>query len=652
MKFILKRFGQILKEAHLEDGQEYLIGRHKDCDFVLEEKVGLSRKHLKIYQSLESGNWIVESISDSGGLFLEEEEVDGVELEESSQLQLKNYTLEFVKEESKKEEQQAEDPLEHFSSALEEKKEKKEKIEKEVKVEKVKEEDDDEDDLDGRTRIFSDTDLVYSLHIYIDGELSDHVRLSGGDFWIVGRSEDCDISIDYNILTRKHLKITKKNEKFYIEDLGSSNKTFLNKQELQAGEAVLLRADDEISVSDLKIVFEIRNKNFKQVISQLPAVKSEEEEPPAMAFPKVVLEEISEEKPSGKKISKGIYKKIIFSFIVLLCLGLFFYFQHELDKKKTQKQITQQQKDKEQKAKLEVFYTDALNNRDQKRYQICIDQLEELHRFSSTGDFKDSQRILVQCQNGLESQKQKEERLSQEEARKETEKKIQSIVEKCKKEYKKELIKTEEDLNRCAEELLEGIDPANSEISAIRMELTEEKNLKRLEEQKQKEYKELIQRKKTLYKKAKKIRDTKEVLKVVKAYNVFLESAKGFPELRALSKRAKQERDTIQKNYDDERKSLHQSCERLIKNNKMKEAYYDCQRFLAFKKDDEQAKKYIKLAKQTLREELKPLYEQSMQDESFSKIQQAKKLWKLILDKDINDGYYYRKALSQIKKYK
>ena len=54
MKFILRHFGKIIKESQLEEGKEYLIGRHKDCDFVLHEDTGLSRNHIKIYQSSET----------------------------------------------------------------------------------------------------------------------------------------------------------------------------------------------------------------------------------------------------------------------------------------------------------------------------------------------------------------------------------------------------------------------------------------------------------------------------------------------------------------------------------------------------------------------------------------------------------------------
>ena len=369
-----------------------------------------------------------------------------------------------------------------------------------------------------------------------------------------------------------------------------------------------------------------------------------------MALSKVVLEEIPEVEENITKTG-GLNKKIIIILGGLVLLGVVLYSKYESDKKKKQEQA-ERQKEKEHEDKLEVFYRDALNNLEQKRYQICIDQLEELHRFSSVGYFKDSQQIFIQCENGLKSQRQKEEYLAREETRKKTEEKIKKIAEKCKEEYSAKIIKTVEDLNLCAAELLEGLDPGNSDISAIRVEIEEQENLKLLKEQKQAEYRSFIQRKKALYNKAKKLSDQKKDLEAIAAYSVFLKSAKGVSALTSLYEQAQSEREAIQKKYDDELTGLHQSCENLIKNKKMKRAYNDCKRVLIFKSDDKKAKEYMDIAKKTLQKEFKSLYAQSMMDESFSRIEEAKKLWNEILDRDIKEGYYYKKALSQAKKYK
>jgi len=642
MKFILKHFGKIMAEHLLEDGREYFIGRHEKCDFVLQGETGLSRKHVKIYQSEETGHWIVESVSEWGGLYLDGEEIESVELVQTCSLVLKNYVLDFVEEKTPEEKIQKEDNQEKEESVFQ-------SVNPFLGDKK-------EDTFNEGTKILSASSLIYSLYVYIEEEMSDHISLNEGQNWIIGRSEDCDISIDYNILTRKHLQISKADGKFYIKDLGSANKTFLNGCELTPHKETLLRPSDEISVSDLKMVFEVRQRDYEQLMSSLPALQSEDsgdlENLPEMVLSKVVLEDAppEEEEKSSKK-PKFLNKKRIILFVLPIVVGIGLYFKSESDKKAKQA-LMEQQKSREQEDKLEVFYREALVNLEELRYQLCIDQLVELHQVSPSGYYKDSQQILISCQNGLERQRQKEEYLVREKLEKETEAKIKEIVNECKKQFAGGKIQTVEDLDQCAAELLGGLDPTNAEIFAIRMEIEEKANLKLLEEKRRATYGAKIQRKKALYSKAKKIRDQDKPLKAIEAYNVFLKSARKVSSLKELYNQAETERNEIQKQYSDRLNALYKSCESLIQQKKMKEAYYDCKKILLFKSDDKKAKKFIELVQLTIRKELKPLYEKSVEDESFSRIEEAKKLWKEILDRDVKDGYYYKKASAQIKKYR
>ncbi len=60
---------------------------------------------------------------------------------------------------------------------------------------------------------------------------------------IVGRSADCDITIDSELLSRRHAEISIDNDELRITDLGSSNGTFLNGEKIQEARA---RAGDEL----------------------------------------------------------------------------------------------------------------------------------------------------------------------------------------------------------------------------------------------------------------------------------------------------------------------------------------------------------------------------------------------------------------------
>ena len=637
MKFILEHFGSIIAESFLEEGREYFIGRQKDCDFVLAEDSGLSRKHVKIYQSSESGNWLVESASEWGGLYLEGEEVQSVEIENSCFLSLKNYSLKFILEEDSKPEsglvssKQSSDLASFNPSALE------------------------EDLTEDKTRVVNSAQLIYSLYISISGEFSDHVSLNLGDSWVLGRAEECDICVDYSFLTRRHVQFLKKDSKFYVKDLGSANKTLLNEKELPSEQEILLNPNDEIEVADLKIVFEVRNTEHKNLMQNLPAptanTDSSMEKQAIMAFPKVVLEDSPPEQTEGSSsvpFFKDKKKRLIaVAFLPLLLFAV--YFKYEEDKKK-QTAIEEEQKSAEIKKKnLEYLLSEARGNYEQGKFEFCIEQIAELH--SKAESFQDSPKLLLDCNRGLEYKNAQKVQEELEKQRLETEKKIKELAEGCQKEFDENKIKTVADLNLCAEELF-SLDPENSVIASIRNIIEEREMLKQLEEQKRAEYRKFIQGKKALYNKAKKLKDQNKPLKAVSAYKVFLKSARGIASLKKLYETAEQEKEATQKGYDDRLSSLYKSCDSLIESNKMKLAYYDCKEILKFKNHDNKALNSIQKAKQTLQEEIKPLYEKSLWHESFSRVEEAIKIWQEILEKDIKEGYYYEKADFQIEKYK
>lgn len=58
-----------------------------------------------------------------------------------------------------------------------------------------------------------------------------------------------DTGIPSVYVSRKHLKITVKNNEIYIEDLGSTNKTYINNQEIPPGKPVKIQPNQEINLA-------------------------------------------------------------------------------------------------------------------------------------------------------------------------------------------------------------------------------------------------------------------------------------------------------------------------------------------------------------------------------------------------------------------
>ena len=634
MKLEIKLSGKTVKELILEQDREYFLGRSSECDIVLEEELSLSRQHLRIYQTAGSKNWNIECLTEKSDLYFNGEEQSHFEIQNICFLNLKNYVLSFIDEELRSVENVKKEEQKTFA-------------------ETHPEEEPGFVNQEEGTQIVPVTHLLYCLRISIEGEFSDYINLNLGEKWVIGRSEDCDVSINYDLLTRQHLEIEKKESQFYVKDLGSTNRTHLNGSELSSYKSVLLNVDDEISVNDLKIVFEIRDTNYENKVQNLPAkvLETDEEDSslPDIVTPKLVLEDFSEEEPEKKRTQQNLRKKISFFLIIFLLSGLGGYLFYE-DKKSKKEASSKKEDVKGNDLEHRMIYEEAQNNLRAGNYFECIGNIEELHRKVKIGFYEDSKQIQNECQTGLNIRKQKKAEEEAERKRLEAEAKIKKIEDECEYQYNQGILKTLSDINECARDLYD-LDPNNAKISQIRMSIENAELQKRLEEEKKEEYRKWIQAKKNLYHRAKKIDKEKHALKAVSAYDRFLKAARNVARLKNLYKTAEAERNAIQNNYDSTLKSLRESCSSLADNRRFKQAYPSCHKVLQFKNHDKVTLDYIKQIKKELTLELKPIYEEAQWHESFSRIEEATKNWQDILEKDIKGGYYYEKAKAQIKKY-
>lgn len=74
------------------------------------------------------------------------------------------------------------------------------------------------------------------------------------DMTVVGRREDCDLRIPLGEVSRKHCRVVRDGDSLKLEDLGSSNGTFLNGQRVQEA---ILSPGDTIQVGPVIFVLQV-----------------------------------------------------------------------------------------------------------------------------------------------------------------------------------------------------------------------------------------------------------------------------------------------------------------------------------------------------------------------------------------------------------
>lgn len=100
---------------------------------------------------------------------------------------------------------------------------------------------------------FADAYLkLINLRHDLDFPVEESYEISDNE--VIGRGKKCDISIPDRYMSTKNSRIFKSSGKFYLEDLESTNGTFLNGEPL-SDTAVELLDGDKISVGRINFLF-------------------------------------------------------------------------------------------------------------------------------------------------------------------------------------------------------------------------------------------------------------------------------------------------------------------------------------------------------------------------------------------------------------
>ncbi len=85
------------------------------------------------------------------------------------------------------------------------------------------------------------------------------------DSFVVGRAEECDIKLFNPQISRKHLRIFRKDGNWFVEDLGSSGGTILNGTRIDPLKEYPLKPGDRIQIPDTLLIFSEEKTEIKGI---------------------------------------------------------------------------------------------------------------------------------------------------------------------------------------------------------------------------------------------------------------------------------------------------------------------------------------------------------------------------------------------------
>lgn len=92
------------------------------------------------------------------------------------------------------------------------------------------------------------------IFLYQGSDKLDDIRVEGNSLRI-GYGKDADIRIDRDTVSNLHAKIDREGDSYYIEDLNSTNGTFINDEPLAYKERRKLESNDNVRFADIRYLF-------------------------------------------------------------------------------------------------------------------------------------------------------------------------------------------------------------------------------------------------------------------------------------------------------------------------------------------------------------------------------------------------------------
>ncbi len=671
--------GAQISDIGLNPDKEYIGGRKENCDIRLQPEKGISREHFKI--KIEDGRWVLSSLSRFGEIYSLGQRVETIPLEHGLTFQIPPYEFQFS---------DVPDAGIEMASG---------------QAQPV--------DENERTVIGASQQVPYIKMLSATGEVREMLRLEVGDTWVAGRDPSCQIIIPDQRVSRRQFEIRKINGVYTVIDLASVNGTFLNGSPISSADPTPLKSGDGISVLDNVMYFELHDPNFQYRMDRIeipplqlvpnddedvsPIEQTEIESDPSAEEP-MMLQEIEQpyvdqqQQPFDPMMSGGPFtgmpgaqpepnqfytfdpqtpppapvsawgkiksNKPLLITLILIFLGGMFFLSEQMNQPEAVVATAptdngdpfSRLKPEEQKT-IKDLYSLAQKSMLQSKDSMAFESLNKIHEILPTG-YLDSKSMLEEAKNNqLVKVAIEEERVRKEElaAR---QKMILETAEKCKKLITKDV--NMDDLKLCMAPVVE-VDPTNPEYEKLVAEAQKILDEKRLKADQELNYQSQVKSLEDMFERAAKIQASGYPYKAIKAYKQVIDTE--LPDPNNLKTKAKNRIKFIEDKIAFRTSENLKQADAYIQEGKLKEAVLSLRGSLIYDPENKTLKERIDKYTDELRKKVMVMYQESVIDENFGNVEGdetrpgAKEKWKKIIELDLEDGEYYRKAFIKLKKY-
>lgn len=662
---ILQR-GKEIYDIELVEGQTYIGGRRDDCEIVLSSEKGISRDHFKI--SFSEGAWNVEMMSRFGEIIFDGIQTEKLTLSSGNQFSISSFDFEFY-------EAQQEANFPSISDNYEES--------SHVPALSGNDRSVEYQSSDDKTLIGVAPPVIAYIKILDDfGEAKEVIRLEDGNSWFAGRESTCHIQISDPGVSRRQFEIRRVGDKYAILDLGGVNKTQLNGVSISSTDLTPLKSGDVVNVLSNKLSFELYDAHFKnrlelvQIHPSHPLVQASGDAQP-MLYQPPLQNELAAYQPSlnvdpllppqesdvsepglGKDNKKKNRPKLIIGVVLFLLIA--YLFADYSDKApptpkapavapgSPQEAFLKLQP--EQQALVRQRYKDAKNLYMQGKYQLAQDEIVKIQ--SIVPDYEDIKEIdrLSKEAIFIQDQQRRQEQIEKEKA--EWEEKIQKQANICQKKINPSINMS--DLDDCLSSVIE-FNPDHPRFVELRNQVEAILTQREIKATERAAYLSEVAKLKKIYEKAQSVEKSGKPIDAIMAYKKVVDSK--LPDPGGLKSEAQRTISSIRETMNSKTASFQAEAEKYYQAQNLKGAILALRKARALDPDNSEITDKIESYTTELRKSMMTIYQEGILEESFGNVEGgesksgAKDKWRKILELDIPDGEYYKKAFIKMKKY-